>query len=594
MAGLALLVLAAYLPSLQGTFLMDDVSVVQLNPRLTEPGGLRRIWFSTESEQYQPLVYTTYWIEHRLWGPNPVGFRVVNVLLHIANALLLFVIFRRVGVLGSVVAAMLFALHPLNVESVAWIYERKNVLSGLFFLLTLAALLRHHERNRPACYYLAIPLFTLALLSKASTVVLPAVLLLYWWSARTLNARKLLESLPFFVLAGAMAALTVWYESTHTGAAGPEYAAGFAERFARAGWIVAFFARKVFAPVNLCFLYPRWSVNPAAVTSYAPHAVILIVLAILIAKRKTWGRPALLGVGTFLIALFPVMGFFNIYYHQHSLVADHFAYLPLIGLVGLTVHAVAVVLRRAGFFQPNPSAGRSKAGVRELAFLFIVLCWYLTWQRTQVFANPLALCNDTIEKNPASWVAYQKRGEFRLQTLSLHLTAYRNSLNVSAAQLDDEVAKERVRRLEETLADFQKALELQTGGQRSVVLATIGTTLQQLDRGDEAMTYFRQAVDIDPDKAALRLLLGDALERSGQMEAAVTEYQTAVKLEPDFLMARRRLGQLLLRAGRPGDALPHLAEAARMSPKDTQIAALLEAARQQVEMQERELAPTGP
>lgn len=108
------------------------------------------------------------------------------------------------------------------------------------------------------------------------------------------------------------------------------------------------------------------------------------------------------------------------------------------------------------------------------------------------------------------------------------------------------------------------------------------------------MTYFRQAVDIDPDKAALRLLLGDALERSGQMEAAVTEYQTAVKLEPDFLMARRRLGQLLLRAGRPGDALPHLAEAARMSPKDTQIAALLEAARQQVEMQERELAPTGP
>ncbi len=591
---MALLVLAAYLPSLQGTFLMDDVSVVQRNRLLTEAGGLRRIWFSTETEQYQPLVYTTYWIEQRLWGNNPFGYRVVNVLLHIANALLLFGIFRRVGVLGAIVAAMLFALHPLNVESVAWIYERKNVLSGLFFLLAFAALLHHHDLRKPAYYCLAMPLFALALLSKASTVVLPAILLLYWWHARVLNVRKLLESLPFFVMAGAMAALTVWYESTHTGAAGPEYAVGFAERFARAGWIVAFFARKVFAPVNLCFLYPQWSINPAALTTYAPHAVILIVLAVLIAKRKTWGRPALLGVGTFLIALFPVMGFFDIYYHQHALVADHFAYLPLIGLVGLAVHVVAVALRRAGFFQPDPAAGRSKAGVRELALLFIALCWYLTWQRTQVFANPLALCDDTIEKNPASWVAYQKRAEFTIETLAPYLAWYRSDLRVPAAQADEQVAHERVTRLEQALADFRKALELQTGGQRGVVLANIGSTLQQLNRGDEAMSYFRQAVEIDPDNAAFRLLLGDALERSEQTEAAVTEYQRAVELEPDFLMARRRLGQLLLRAGRPGDAIPHLAEAAKMSPKDTQIAALLEAARQRVETQERQLAPAAP
>lgn len=594
MAGMAFLILAAYLPSLRGTFLMDDVSVVQRNPRLTDDGGLRRIWFSTESEQYQPLVYTTYWIEKRLWGNNPIGYRVVNVLLHIVNALLLFAVFRRAGVLGAAVAAMLFALHPLNVESVAWIYERKNVLSGLFFLLTFVLLLRHHQLKRPACYCLAIPLFALALLSKASTVVLPAILLLYWWSARALNARKLLESLPFFVMAGAMAALTVWYEKELTGAAGPAYDVGFGERFARAGWIVAFFAGKIFAPVNLCFLYPQWSIDASAVTSYAPHAVILIVLAVLVVKHKTWGRPTLLGVGIFLIALFPVMGFFDIYYHQHALVADHFAYLPLIGLVGLTVHVAAVVLRRAGFFQPDPSAGRSKAGVRELAFLFIALCWYLTWQRTQVFANPLALCNDTIEKNPASWVAYQKRAEFTIETLTPYLAWYRSELKVPAAQADEQVAGERVKRLEQALADFRKALELQTGGQRGVVLANIGSTLQQLDRGDEAMTYFRQAVDIDPDKAALRLLLGDALERSDQVEAAVAEYQIAVELDPKFLMARRRLGQLLLRAGRPDDAIPHLAEAARMSPKDTQIAALLEAARQQVEARDRQPAPTGP
>ncbi len=593
-AGTALLVLAAYLPALRGTFLLDDAGAIQWNPRLTNADGLRRIWFSSQSETYQPLVETTYWIEHRLWGANPTGYHVVNALLHIVNTLLLVVILRRVGVLGAIVAAALFALHPLNVESVAWIYERRSVLSGLFFLLTFAALLRHDELRRPACYCMAIVLFALALLSAAATAVLPAILLLYWWSARTLNGRKVLKSLPFFGMAAVMAALTIWPGSLHAGAAGPEYAVGFAQRFARAGWIVAFLAGKTFAPTNLCLAYPQWSIDPAAVTTYVPHVVILIVLAVLIARRKTWGRPALLGLGTFLIALFPFMGFFDLHHHQYAAVADHFAYLPLIGLVGLTVHGVAVVLRRAGLFQPDPTLGRSKAGVREFAFLFIALAWYLTWQRTQVFASPLTLCNDIIQKNPASWVAYERRAAFTTETLIPYLTWYGKTLDAPAEQVSEQVAGERVKRLEQALADFRKALELQTGKPQSFLHANLGATLLQLNRGDEAMTHFRQAVEIDPDKAALRLLLGGALEQSGQMEAAIAEYQTAVKLEPGFLMARSRLGQLLLRAGRPEDAIPHLAEAARISPKDTQIAALLDAARQQVEKQQHQPVPASP
>lgn len=312
MGTIVLLVFAAYLPALNAEFAITDDRAVARNPRLTDPDGLRRIWFSTESEQYQPLTYTSFWIERRLWGLRAEGYHLVNIVLHAVNAVLVWLLLSKIGVRGAALAALLFAVHPVNVESVAWIYERKNVLSGLFFLLTFLALFRFDEKRSWRWYAMAVVLFAAALLAKASTVVLPAVLLLYWWWRRALwNRRNVAAVIPLLILAAVMSAVTIWYEPQYAAATGVEHPARLWERFARAGWIIAFYAGKSLVPYNLMFFYPRWSVDPSALVSYLPHAVIAVVLTVLFVRRATWGRAMLFGVGSYLIAPFSRLGVFQ-------------------------------------------------------------------------------------------------------------------------------------------------------------------------------------------------------------------------------------------------------------------------------------------
>ncbi|MCK4659310.1 MAG: tetratricopeptide repeat protein [Phycisphaerae bacterium] len=563
--GITLLVLAVYWSVLnQGGFVIGDDDILIKNPRLTAEDGLSRIWFSTESEQYQPLLYTSYWLERRIWGLRPFGYHLVNVLLHAANTVLIWCLLRRIGVRGAAVAAAIFAVHPVNVESVAWIYERKNVLSGLFYFLTFLALFRFEERRGWLWYWLALLSFIAALLTKTSVVVLPAMLLLHWWWKRDLwRVRNLVASIPFFVLAGVMSAVTIWYEQHHTGASGIEYAAGFAERFARAGWIVVFYLGKAFVPHNLMFFYPRWSVDPSAVLSYLPHVVMFIVFVVLLAKRRRWGRPVLFGLGWYVIALFPVLGFFDIYYHRFSFVADHFQYLALVGLIALCTHVVSWGLERWGVAGANLVTGRARIGGQVVAGLAVLACIMLTYQRAFVFRSTATLLYaDTLQHKPDSWLAHHKLAEY-LRQLS---------------------GGEREKQLELARHHYAEALKLEP--ERGIILDGLGTTLSLLlklelhqhpgeklaNRPDllpqyqEALGYLRRAVAADPDSALFHINLGTMLEFQSGPEEVIYQYQEAVSCNPNLPVAQFRLGQALLRAGRVKDGIRRLRKAVELHP----------------------------
>jgi len=261
------LTVGAYIPAMHGGFIWDDDDYVQDNPTLRSLAGLGQIWFQPgATRQYYPLVHTTYWLEYRLWGLDPTGYHVVNVILHALSAVVVWRILSRLQVPGAWAAAALFALHPVHVESVAWITERKNALSGAFYLSAAWAYLRYEAARRPRWYGAALVLFAAALLSKTVTCTLPAALLLVlWWKGQTPMRRPAVALGPFFVLAGTMSAVTVWMERHSVGAWGPEWDLSLVERGLIAGRALWFYAATLLVPLDLAFIYLRWAIDATAI-----------------------------------------------------------------------------------------------------------------------------------------------------------------------------------------------------------------------------------------------------------------------------------------------------------------------------------------
>src|SRR5579883_1987526 len=303
------LTLLAYLPILGNGFVWDDDLYVTNNPTLTQPGGFARIWLDLRATpQYYPVTFSFFYFEHALWGFHPTGYHAVNLLLHAANAVLVWWILRRLDVPGSWLAAALFAVHPVEVESVAWITERKNLLSGFFALAALGAYLPFatfdpDTRPEPSrrCpwrwYALSIGLFVLALLSKSVTATLAAVmLLLLWWKRSRLGMRDLLPLLPFFILGATLGLNTARLEAEHVGARGPDFQLSALERLLVAGRALWFYAGKLVAPVPLSFIYPRWEIDPWQASQWLPVLAAVLAVAALFLLRRRLGRGPLVAV----------------------------------------------------------------------------------------------------------------------------------------------------------------------------------------------------------------------------------------------------------------------------------------------------------
>lgn len=529
--GCALLGFAAYLPAMQGAFLMSDQRMLVENPRLTDLAGLASLWSPfpigayPPLDQYQPLSYTALWLERQLWGLHAVAYQVVSVLLHGLNAWLVLRILRRVGARGAAVAAAVFALHPVQVESVVWIYEQKNVLSGAFFFAALLAWLRYREERRETAYALALVAFAAALLAKASTVVLPALILLYAWYRGDAWRWSLARTAPFFALAAGMAGLTVWYETGVVGAGGEAWAAAPLERLLRAGWVLVLHAEKLLLPTRLAFFYPQVATDPSDPVAWLPDLGLLALFAALWSRRRGWGRPALLGLGYYVVAMAPVLGFFDIYYHQFSLIADHFQYLALLGPAALAVHAAATGLGRL----PRPAAA-----ARAAAVALVAACWLLSWGRSHVFASELSLARDAARRYPDSWLARAKSGEFLL-----------------AAVMQEPGGSEAS--LAQAIADLERALALRPDDPS--VHNSLGVAYALQGRPEAARRHMQRSVAAVPANPEFRRNLAALLESSFDPEEALAEYRVLVELAPRRPAERLLLARALLRAGRPPAAL---------------------------------------
>lgn len=556
----------AYLAALQAGFVWDDDNYVVANPTLRNLEGLWRIWFEPLSTpQYYPLTFATLWLEYRVWALDPFGYHLTNVLLHALNAVLFWRVLWLLRVPGAWLAAAIFALHPIEVESVAWITERKNVLSGAFYLGAALAYFRFSppessDRGSTAWYALALVLFAAALLSKTVTCSLPAALLLvYVWKRQRLDRRDLAALLPFFLIGLAGAATTVWVEREHVGAQGVDWMFSAVERCLIAGRVLWFYIWTLVWPSNLAFMYPRWQIDAAVWWQYVfPVAAVAVVVG-LAAFRRRLGDGPLIAVLFYAGTLVPALGFFNVYPMRYSFVADHFAYLATLGPIAL---AAALAVKAADALA-IPRVPRDVAAVGLLAVL-----GFLTWRQGRVYEDPESLWTDTVAKNPSSWAVrvnlggvYADQGliDEAIAEMQASVELFpsapetHNALGAMWEQQGDLVRAE---------AAFREALRLESRYYEAHT--NLGIVYTSLGKFDDAFSHFAVAIRLKPQYADAYYNAALAFAEVGRHTEAARHFGHVLLLVPDHAGAHEGMCGVLVDEGRIEDALRHCQEAVRL------------------------------
>lgn len=568
----------AYLPAIRGGFVWDDDYYVHENPTLRSFAGLQKIWFDILRDprdyvlpQYYPLTHTTFWVEHRIWGLDPTGYHVTNVLLHVASALLAWLILRRLEVPGAWLAAVLFAVHPVHVESVAWISERKNVLSLALMLASLYTWVRFGGLvpgpdkpntllalpNDPRrLYAIGFVLFLLALLAKTTAAVLPAcVLLLTWWKRGRLSWKQdVVPMIPLLVVGLGFARLTSWLEVHRVGASGPDWVYAqtpigqFLAETLIAGRALWFYVGKLAWPHPLIFNYPRFEPDPSNPLQWIfPLAAVGMLLALWLA-RNAIGRGPITAALWFVGVSLPALGYFRVLPHKYSFVADHFVYAASLGLIAL-VAAGAVTLWKS--LRWAPVGGLALVGV----LLFVLTG--LSHRQARAYANEETLWRDTLAKNPGSWIAANNLGVILME---------RGELDAADAL-------------------FARVLELKPNH----VEVRLNIGLLNEKRGGklaDSVEWYRDAVRLEPRYAPAWHRLGLAYQKTARqlrtqaaemtgwdrwfrahrlrarseqyLDAALTSYRNALAGEARYLPSLLQLSSMLMEYGRFLDAIPVL------------------------------------
>jgi hypothetical protein len=542
--------LAVYQPCLEGDFIWDDDKYVSQNLRSFD--GLIRCWTgpqATQGSQFYPLVYTSFWLEYRTWGLNPYGYHRNNVLLHGLCSMLFWILLRRLAVPGAFLAASIFALHPVCVESVAWITERKNVLSLAFALASLLAYLRfagcfsgedgtagETPTRRWAMYGISLFLFACALLSKTVTATLPVVIvLLIWWKSGKISRSRLLPLLPFFAVGCLMALLTMSVEADHMGTDRMPFfqELAFPERLIAAGKASWFYAGKLIRPVNLCFIYPQLATVVASPLSYVPLIGIVTLAGLLWALQQCIGRGPLAAVLIYLVVVGPALGFFDIAQMRFSFVADHWVYHASTALIALGAAGVALAGRRLGTIDPRLAGAACVVPTAALLAL-----GGLTWKQCHIYQGLEPLWRDVLRKNPEAWIAHLNLGIMLTKPESL----------------------------DEALPHLEEAVRLNPDHFRT--RHAMGNVLVGRKRSEEAVVHYRRALDIHPTYAAALGNLGLALQSLDRIEEAKTLYENAT-LSDDAAFAavgHYHIGLLLLKEGRRDAAKQQFLKSLNRSP----------------------------
>ena len=579
----------AYLPALRGGFVWDDEPLITANPLMRTPSGLAEIWSGSRTADYFPVTNTVFWIEHHLFGDNATGYHAVNILLQAANALLLWRVLRRLQIPGAFLAGLIFAIHPINAESVAWISELKNVLSMFFFLISALLFFEIEDQrvlNRTLAYSASLVAFLLALLSKTQVVFLPVALLLCaWWRNSPIDSkrqgkrnplrfqREIVRTVPFFLIAIVLGLITIWFQNRGIGE--EEIILGpFTRRLTNAGMAIWWYAKQVFAPIRLMVVYPQWRFDPPALADWLPLIALTAVL-LLLWRRRFGGL--LFAFAYFIIALLPVIGFVRMLYARSgALVADHLQYFADISLIALFSAGVARLW----------STGRREIRIATATIILLLLglMGSYTWARAGVYRDEQTLWQDNFSKNPNTWQGHNRIGQLLFNQEKFAEAAPHFE---RAVQLKPELADNynllglvycRLERFEEGIAQYRKGLQLKeqrTATAQSVSTATMRVNLANaLTLTGNTFSDLARAASDQGDTAAAE---ADTKEANARFTEAIEQYEKALAIEPEHPAIHRNLGILLAQLGRNEEAIVHLRKVLQLVPNEPSARETLEA-----------------
>jgi tetratricopeptide (TPR) repeat protein len=520
----------AYLPAWRGLPIWDDGSYIT-RAKFGSLNGLRRMWFEPgTTEHYYPLLDTVFWIETKLWGGSTLGYHLVSIACHAVGALLVLAILRRLQLRGAWLAAAIFALHPVNVESVAWISELKNTMSGAFYLGATLAYLEFDETGSQSWFALTAVLFLSALLSKTTTVVWPlGMLVIVWWKRGRLSwKRNVLPLVPLLVLAALDGYATVWVDRRAMSGAITQLQFTLIQRFVIAGHACWFYIGKLLWPVNLCPIYPRWQLDHMTTVDYlCPAGVLALLTGLWFLRNST--RAPFAAVLFFIVTLSPVLSLIPFSYFQFSFVADHFQYLASLGIITLVAAGTVRLTETWRFFSRPVWISLGVALPAALAGL--------TWRHSLAYTDLERFARTTLAQNPDCWAAHDFLG---VALVSQGKTA-------------------------EAIDHFDRALE----GNPRYALGhyNLGCVLASQGNFPAAIQQYRQALLLQPSLARAHYNLGCALAYLGDFPEAIQQYEQALQLNPDASNApevHNNLGIALASSGKPDEAIEHFQQAVRL------------------------------
>ncbi|MDB6027681.1 MAG: ogt [Verrucomicrobiales bacterium] len=529
---LVVVTLIVYSPVFRADFIWDDNAMIWDNALIRVPNGLSQIWFSTSQSDYFPLTYSSFWFEWRLWGMHAKGYHVTNILLHAFSAFFLWRSLRALKIPGAFWAALLFAVHPVNVESVAWIAERKNTLSMLFF--TIALLFYVLFENSKAKlqdskvtndYWWALAAFTLALLSKTAVVMFPFLALgCAWWLHGRITKRDILGTAPFFGVALLLGLATVWFQYNRAISTTVVNGGDVPTRLAVAGWNVWFYLYKAVCPLELIFVYPRWNIDSHNALAYLPALAVLLTLGASWMLRRTLGRAPFFAFAYFVVMLVPVLGFLDIYFFRFSFVADHYQYFAIIGIVAFIAALATHFLKQ-----------RAVILLVVLAAVFSVQ----TWRQAHIYKNHETLWRDTLAKNPQCAMAESNWGYHLAETEHNYPAAIEHY--VAALKLNPKdagthylygVALISLNRIDDAVSEFRETLKLEPDN--SFALQNLGwieatSKHAHLRNPEHALQVAKRGVEVSKREDPWQLdTFAAALAANGKFDEAITTQEEAV------------------------------------------------------------------
>ena len=539
----AIIVLAGlwiYSPAYHGDWLWDDDQLLTANPVVQSGSlqGLGKLWFNPDGADFFPLSYTALWAQWPFFKNTPTGYHVTTIVLHVIGSLLLWALLHRMRVPGAWLSGLIFAIHPVAVESVAWVSETKNTLSlPLFLLSCLCWVVQDEEREGPRrtwFYVLSMAFFLLAMLAKTSMVGLPVLLLLHaWWKRGTVTLQDVIRAAPFFLISIVLGIITIQYQ--HGRAIGAEkiLVGGVASRIATAGMAILFYLAEIVWPVNLLPIYPRWEVDPPKSWQFLAWPVIAAAAAWIWANRGTadrpgWGRNVLFGLGFFLLMVLPVLGFVTISYMRITWVADHFNYLPMIGVIALIGAAATRWYERStASAQPLIIAGGAVA---------LAACALLSFRYANAWASEDALWTHTLKTNHDAWQAHNRLGAKKFSRGDIEGGYYHFTQST---------------RLRPDLGETHNNL---------------GSSLSAKGRLDEAIKEFTEACRLTPHVPAMRVNLANALFQAGRFAAASDAFQFLLEKEPNNAALINNYAVTLYRQGNKDEAVRQFRRALEINP----------------------------